>query len=222
MNFISIFDVIGPEMIGPSSSHTAGAAEIARMARKLFSSQPVSVIFTLYGSFAKTYRGHGTDKALLGGIQGFAPDDVRIRQAFEIADKSGLKYEFKIDDEGDGGHPNTADILLTDKDGKTLFIRGWSIGGGKIKIVKINNIKVEFTGEYSTIIVKQDDKPGVIAHLSTCLANHNVNIAFMRLFREAKGLTAYTIIESDEQIPREILEEIKSHEYIKNTTLIQV
>lgn len=222
MNYISIFDVIGPEMIGPSSSHTAGACEISLMARRLFNYEIKKVTFTLYGSFARTYLGHGTDKALLGGIQGFKPSDIRIRNAFELADESGLKYDFIIDYENDGGHPNTADILMEDLDGNTLFVMGHSIGGGKIKIVRVNDIEVDFTGEYSTIIVKQRDLPGVVAHLSTCLAEHNVNIAFMRIFRESKGETAYTVIESDEQIPNSILSKLEAHENVLSTTLIQV
>ena len=222
MNYISIFDIIGPNMIGPSSSHTAGAASMALLTRKLFKKEPVKVTFTLYGSFAKTYSGHGTDKALLGGILGFSTDDVRIRDAFKIADERGLKYEFIIDDKTETNHPNTADMLLEDADGTTGFVRGESVGGGKIKIVKINNIDVEFTGEYSTLIVRQTDKPGVVAHITKCLSEHNVNIAFMRLFREEKGQTAYTVIESDQHIPDSIEALIMNHEYVHSTKVVQV
>lgn len=222
MNYISIFDIIGPNMIGPSSSHTAGAASMALLTRKLFKKEPVKVTFTLYGSFAKTYIGHGTDKALLGGILGFSTDDVRIRDAFKIADERGLKYEFIIDDKTETNHPNTADMLLEAADGTTGFVRGESVGGGKIKIVKINNIDVEFTGEYSTLIVRQTDKPGVVAHITKCLSEHNVNIAFMRLFREEKGQTAYTIIESDQHIPESIEALIMNHEYVHSTKVVQV
>ena len=222
MNYISIFDIIGPNMIGPSSSHTAGAASMALLTRKLFKKEPVKVTFTLYGSFAKTYIGHGTDKALLGGILGFSTDDVRIRDAFKIADQRGLKYEFIIDDKTETNHPNTADMLLEAADGTTGFVRGESVGEGKIKIVKINNIDVEFTGEYSTLIVRQTDKPGVVAHITKCLSEHNVNIAFMRLFREEKGQTAYTIIESDQHIPESIEALIMDHEYVHSTKVVQV
>ena len=147
MNYISIFDIIGPNMIGPSSSHTAGAASMALLARKLFHNEPVKVTFTLYGSFAKTYHGHGTDKALLGGVLGFHPDDERIRDAFSIATERGLIYKFIVDHKTVADHPNTADILLEASGGEKLFVRGVSVGGGKVKIVKINNIDVEFTGE---------------------------------------------------------------------------
>lgn len=222
MNYISIFDIIGPNMIGPSSSHTAGAASMALMARNLFKKEPVKVTFTLYGSFAKTYSGHGTDKALLGGIMGFATDDIRIRDAYEIADQRGLKYEFVIDDKTHTNHPNTADMLLEAEDGTVGFVRGESVGGGKIKIVRINNIDVEFTGEYSTLIVKQTDKPGVVAHITKCLSDNDVNIAFMRLFREEKGQNAYTVIESDQHIPESIEEKIMEHEYVHSTKVVQV
>lgn len=222
MNYTSIFDVIGPNMIGPSSSHTAGAVSIALMARKLFHGEIARVDFTLYGSFAKTYRGHGTDKALLGGTLGFSPDDIRIRDAFAIARKMGVEYTFTENHENLGYHPNTADILLTGTDGSQQFVRGVSVGGGKMKIVKINTIDVDFTGEYSTLIVKQKDTAGIVAHISRCLAEQNVNIAFMRLYREAKGETAYTIIESDQMIPPGIIDSINTHENIYETIVIQV
>ena len=122
MQEISLFDVIGPNMIGPSSSHTAGAAAMALLARKLFAKEPVRADFTLYGSFAETYSGHGTDKALLGGVMGFHPDDVRIRESFRLADEAGLIYQFSIDRKTEVSHPNTADILLTAADGTAQLL----------------------------------------------------------------------------------------------------
>lgn len=221
MNFLSIFDVIGPNMIGPSSSHTAGAVSIALMARNLFSEKIQKVTFTLYGSFAKTYQGHGTDRALLGGILGFTTDDERIRDAFEYAKEMGVSYQFVIDEQTVTNHPNTADIELTGLTGRKMSIRGESIGGGKMKIVRIDNIDVEFTGEYSTLIVHQQDKPGVVAHITQALSEQNVNIAFMRLFREDKGAAAYTVVESDEKIPVEILDRIRTNENVSDLMLIQ-
>lgn len=222
MDFISIFDVIGPNMIGPSSSHTAGAVSIALLARKMFQKPIKKVTFTLYGSFSKTYHGHGTDRALLGGTLGFATDDVRIRDAFSIAKNLGVAYSYIIDEKTPTNHPNTADILLESDSGEILTVRGESIGGGKVKIVKINEIDVEFTGEYSTLIVKQTDKPGVVAHITQCLSNHNVNIAFMRLFREDKGAVAYTVVESDESIPTSLLNEIEDNQHVHELMLIQL
>lgn len=222
MNFLSMFDVIGPNMIGPSSSHTAGAVAIALMARKMFPEEIKKVTFTLYGSFAKTYRGHGTDRALLGGILGFSTDDERIRDAFEYAKEMQIDYQFVVDENTQTNHPNTADIELLGVNGYTLSIRGESIGGGKMKIVRINHIDVEFTGEYSTLIVHQQDKPGVVAHITQALSEQEVNIAFMRLFREDKGANAYTVVESDEPIPEEVLDKIRTNPNVDNLMLIQM
>lgn len=222
MNFLSIFDVIGPNMIGPSSSHTAGAVSMALVARKMFPEPIRKVRFVLYGSFAKTYHGHGTDRALLGGILGFSTDDARIRDAFDIATQMGISYEYIPDEETITDHPNTADIYMTGVNGLEMMVRGESIGGGKIKIVRINNIDVEFTGEYCTLIVRQTDTPGVIAHITQCLSNQGVNIAFMRLFREDKGATAFTIVESDEIIPEQILAEIKQNPNVHDLMLVQM
>ncbi len=222
MNFLSIFDVIGPNMIGPSSSHTAGAVSIALMARKLFSEEIKSATFTLYGSFAKTYQGHGTDRALLGGILGFPTYDERIRDAFLHAKEMGVDYKYIIDEHTITDHPNTADIDLVGISGRKMSIRGESIGGGKMKIVRIDGIDVEFTGEYSTLIVRQIDKPGVVAHITQALSDYNVNIAFMRLFREDKGKTAYTVVESDEAIPETVLDRIRDNQNVSDLMLIQL
>jgi L-serine dehydratase len=223
MEFISIFDVIGPNMIGPSSSHTAGAASMALLARKIFKpSVPAFVRFTLYGSFAKTYKGHGTDKALLGGIMGFSPDDERIRDSFRIAEETGFRYEFTVDEKTETEHANTADIFMDDGNGYTFQVRGVSVGGGKIKLTKFNDIDVDFTGEYSALIVRQIDRPGVAAHITKCLAEANVNIAFMDLFREDKGETAYTVIQSDETIPEYVVNEIAQFDKIENVKLVQI
>lgn len=222
MNFLSIFDVIGPNMIGPSSSHTAGAVSIALMARKLFAEEIKSVTFTLYGSFAKTYQGHGTDRALLGGILGFPTYDERIRDAFLHAKEMGVEYKYMIDDQTVTNHPNTADIDIVGVSGRKMSVRGESIGGGKMKIVRIDGIDVEFTGEYSTLIVRQIDKPGVVAHITQALSEQNVNIAFMRLFREDKGKTAYTVVESDEAIPEDVLDRIRQNQHVSNLMLIQI
>ena len=222
MSFVSVFDVLGPNMIGPSSSHTAGAAVIAHLAQKMITPPLVKADFTLYGSFAKTYHGHGTDRALLGGILGFETDDIRIRDSFKIATERGLKYTFTPCDTETEVHPNTVDIRMENSGGRVMTVRGESLGGGKVRISRINGVAVDFTGEYSTLIVKQIDRPGVIAHLTSCLSHQNVNIAFMRLFREAKGAAAYTIIESDEYIPETIVDEIRRNSCVLETTVIQL
>lgn len=222
MSLISVFDVIGPNMVGPSSSHTAGAASVARIAGKLFQKEIKDVVFTLYGSFAKTYQGHGTDRALVGGIMGFETDDLRIRDSFQIAREKGLHFRFEKNTTEDEVHPNTVDIRMTGIDDSVMTVRGVSVGGGKIKIVKLNDVEVEFTGEYSTLIVIQNDKPGVVAHITNCLSQVNANIAFMRLFREQKGARAYTIVESDEKIPEEVLDGIRKNVNVEDLMLIQI
>ena len=144
MSFISVFDVMGPNMIGPSSSHTAGAARIALLARKLLTGSLKKVEFTLYGSFAKTYHGHGTDRALLGGIMGFATDDVRIRDSFQIATDNGIEYSFIPNNVETDVHPNTVDILMVNEEGQEMTIRGESLGGGKARLCRINGVEVDF------------------------------------------------------------------------------
>ena len=221
MSFISVFDVLGPNMIGPSSSHTAGAAVIAGLARKLIAPPLARVDFTLYGSFSKTYHGHGTDRALLGGILGFATDDARIRDSFQIAGERGLAFSFTANETETELHPNTVDIRMENTAGQVMTVRGVSLGGGKVKIVRINGVEVDFTGEYSAVIVVHRDEPGVVAHITRVLIGHNVNIAFMRLFREYKGHTAYSIIESDGSLPDGISGQLMGNPNIQDVMLVQ-
>ena len=196
---------------------------MALLARKLFPGEIKSVHFTLYGSFARTYRGHGTDRALLGGIMGFETDDLRIRDSLSIAKEQGLHYSFSVSAQEDATiHPNTADMEIEGTKGEKLFVRGVSIGGGKVKIVKLNQIEVDFTGEYSTLVVSQTDKPGVVAHITKVLSERNVNIAFMRLYREERGARAYTIVESDEKIPEDVTEKIRENPCVSNVILVQI
>ena len=221
MSFISVFDVLGPNMIGPSSSHTAGAVVIANLAHRLIAPPLKKVEVTLYGSFAKTYRGHGTDRALLGGIMGFATDDVCIRDSFRIAQERGLAFSFVPNEVETEVHPNTVDIRMENGAGQVMTVRGESLGGGKVRIVGINGVKVDFTGEYATVIVVQQDKPGVVAHITKVLSDRGVNLAFMRLFRESKGHTAYSIIESDGHLPEGIDQELKVNPNIHDVMIIQ-
>ena len=221
MSFVSVFDVLGPKMIGPSSSHTAGAAVIAYLAQKMIAPPMVRADFRLYGSFAKTYRGHGTDRALLGGIMGFETDDVRIRDSFQIAEERGLKYKFTPCDAETDIHPNTVDIRMENATGQVMTIRGESLGGGKVRISRINGVQVDFTGDYSTVVVVQQDKPGVVAHITKVLSDANINIAFMRLFRESKGCTAYTIVESDGHFPEGIVEPLRENPNIKDVMIVE-
>ena len=211
MSFISAFDVMGPNMIGPSSSHTAGAARISYLAQKMIEGPLKRADFILYGSFAKTYRGHGTDRALLGGIMGFSTDDMRIRNSFDIAHEKGLEFSFTPNEQETDIHPNTVDICMENEKGQKMTVRGESLGGGKVRIVEINHVQVDFTGEYSAVIVIHQDTPGVVAYITKCLSDRNINIAFMRLFREGKGDIAYTIVESDGKLPENIVPAIREN-----------
>lgn len=206
-----IFDIIGPNMIGPSSSHTAGALRIAYLAGRLIPGGAKKVEFTLYGSFAHTYRGHGTDRALLAGIMGFGPEDLRIRDSFRIAQEQGLEYRFHVDTVTTGLHPNTVGIALTGADGHTIHVTGVSVGGGSVRLRELDGVEIDLSGEYDTVVVKQYDKPGVVAYITKTLSDCGVNIAFMRLYRENRGKLAYTIVEADQPIKRETVHRIREH-----------
>ena len=220
MAFYSVFDVIGPNMIGPSSSHTAGANVIGYLAHQLAPDVITKVTFRLYGSFAKTYHGHGTDRALLGGILGYRSDDERIVESFRLAKESGIEFSFVPDFSETEVHPNTADILMECKNGKTMTVRGESLGGGRARICRIDGVEVDFTGEYHAMLVIQNDRPGVIAHITHCLSESKVNIAFMRLFREEKGNIAYTFVESDDPIPEEVTPAVKLNRNVHDVVII--
>ena len=218
---MNVFDIIGPVMIGPSSSHTAGAAVIGALAGKIMTPPIKKVEFTLYGSFAKTYQGHGTDRALLGGVMGFATDDTRIRDSFRIAQERGIAYTFTPNETETDIHPNTVDIRMENETGQVMTVRGESLGGGKVRIVRINGVSVDFTGEYSSVIVIQQDQPGVVAHITKVISDLGINIAFLRLFRDAKGHTAYTIVESDSRLPEDILDALRENPNIRDVMLVQ-
>ncbi|MER2000601.1 MAG: L-serine ammonia-lyase, iron-sulfur-dependent subunit beta [Lysinibacillus sp.] len=211
MKFTSVFDIIGPVMIGPSSSHTAGAARIGRVARDLFGRQPKWAKIHLYGSFAETYRGHGTDVAIIGGLLDFDTDDERIKTAFEEAKQAGLTFEF-IPEQAHKEHPNTARIVMGD-DESELSVEGISIGGGKIEVSEVNGFKLRLTGGMPAIIVVHNDRTGCIANVANCLAMHDVNIGHMEVSRIERGLTALMVIEVDQNIDDRIIEQIS---YIPN------
>ena len=194
MNEIGTFDILGPNMIGPSSSHTAGALRIAFVAGRMVE-RAVSVKFVLYGSFARTYHGHGTDRALVGGILGYHPDDERIRDSFEHAKEAGLAFSFEENFTDKEIYPNTVDIYVTDKDGSVVSLRGKSIGGGNAVITRLNGVDVELTGNYCTLVVEHVDKKGTLAFVTTVLSAYDLNIGSLRLYRESKGKRAYAIIE---------------------------
>ncbi|CAH0295401.1 L-serine dehydratase, beta chain [Peribacillus simplex] len=212
MKYRSAFDIIGPVMIGPSSSHTAGAARIGRVARTLFGKQPKKAIISLYGSFAKTYRGHGTDVAVVGGILDFDTDDERIPASLTIAEEAGMEVTFTIEDTV-MDHPNTVKIRLFDED-KEIELVGISIGGGTIEITELNTFKLKLSGENPAILVVHNDVFGIISSVSTVLANHEINIGHMEVSRKEKGQMALMVIEVDQKIKGEIMKEIEGLENV--------
>ena len=219
MNEIGTFDILGPNMIGPSSSHTAGALRIAFIAGSMVE-KAVSVKFELYGSFARTYHGHGTDRALVGGILGYQPDDERIRDSFDHAKEAGLEFEFIENFEEKDVYPNTVDIYVKDANGAEVTLRGESIGGGNAVITKLNGVDVELTGNYNTLVVEQVDQKGVLAFLTTVLSANDINIGTVRLFREGKGKKATTIIEVDSEIPTQVTAALYSMDAVKNVIIV--
>lgn len=208
MKNYSVFDILGPIMIGPSSSHTAGAARLAKVAALIAGKDIESVQFVLHGSFAKTYKGHGSDKALVAGILGMDPWDDNLKDSLAIAEKLGLVVEFVEGNLGDV-HPNTVKFIITRQDKKTVEIVGSSIGGGNIIIFEVDGESVEFTGKYPTIIINHRDIPGMISKVSTILYDENINIALMKVYRNSKGLKAAMVFETDSIVPEEVINKIK-------------
>ncbi|MBU5316005.1 L-serine ammonia-lyase, iron-sulfur-dependent subunit beta [Clostridium bornimense] len=219
MKNYSAFDILGPIMIGPSSSHTAGAARLGKIASTIAAGDIVEVRFMLHGSFAKTYKGHGTDKALVAGILGFDPWDEEIKESFEIARARNIKFSFE-EVVMEGAHPNTVKFIIKKVDNSISTITGSSIGGGNVIVTEINGMDIEFTGEYPTLIINHKDKPGMISKVSTVISNDNINIAFLKVYRSKKGKSASMIFEMDNTIPETIVEEIKEINDIESVTII--
>ena len=220
MKTLGLRDIIGPVMVGPSSSHTAGALAIAKMARNLCAQPPARVTFTLYGSFAHTGSGHGTDKALVAGMLGFDACDLEIRDSFSIARDRGLDVEFVRETRRDAEHPNTVDIVMEEPDATRLEVRGVSVGGGAAVITRIDDIDVDVTGEHTSVVIRQRDERGVLAHIASCIAERGVNIATTRMYRTRRGATAYTVMETDDAIPPQVRSLIAEHESILDVRVI--
>jgi L-serine dehydratase len=218
MKYRSVFDIIGPVMIGPSSSHTAGAARIGRVARTMFGKEPKWAQIFLYGSFAKTYKGHGTDVALIGGLLDFDTFDTRIVEALNIAEEKGIVVEFHEED-AVPDHPNTVRLQIGDEESQ-LELVGISIGGGKIEIVEINGFKLEISGNHPAILVVHNDRYGAIAAVANILAKYEINIGHMKVGRKEKGQEALMTIEVDQNVDNTILEEIKHLPHIMKVTKI--
>ncbi|OOM80815.1 L-serine ammonia-lyase, iron-sulfur-dependent subunit beta [Clostridium sp. BL-8] len=219
MKGIGVFDIIGPIMIGPSSSHTAGAARLGKVARSIADGEIAEVTFLLHGSFAQTYKGHGTDRALVAGILGMEPSDERLRNSMELAKEKGIEFLFKEADLGDV-HPNTVKFIMRTKDDRHCEVMGSSIGGGSIQIIEVNGNEVDFSGMYETLIIDHKDVPGVISSVTSILYSENINVAFMRVFRNHKGKEATMIFEMDNKVNDELMQKIKNIELVYNAISI--
>jgi L-serine dehydratase len=211
---VSLLDIIGPVMVGPSSSHTAGACRLGLLARCLVGGTPQSARIELHGSFARTGEGHGTDKAIVAGLMGFRPDDDRIRTALEIADKEGLDFRFEKTTLDDDAHPNSVRMTL-DRNDRHAVMTGASLGAGRVLVSDIDGYPVEVTGNYNTIVLVAEDIPGSVARIATLLANHRLNIATLRLTRQQRGGDAFMVIEIDDEPGPEVRDEIRALPWVR-------
>ncbi|MCI7736659.1 MAG: L-serine ammonia-lyase, iron-sulfur-dependent subunit beta [Clostridiales bacterium] len=217
---MNLFDILGPVMVGPSSSHTAGAVRIGRIARRLLGEDtPARAEIGLSGSFAATGHGHGTDRALVAGLLGMQPSDERIAVSFDIAQREGMDYSFSRATLP-GEHPNTARLTLTGRSGKTLTIVASSLGGGRIMVVEMNGLRANFSGDLPTLIVQNRDQPGHVSEVTSMLAHKGVNIATMQLYRDYPGGNAVMIIETDKAVPPEGIAWLERSEGITRVTFV--
>lgn len=217
--FRSVFDIIGPIMIGPSSSHTAGAARIGKMVRTIFGNQPKEVDIYLYESFAKTYRGHGTDIALIGGLLGMEPDNERLADSFQLAHESGMEVCF-IPLKEKAEHPNQVKMVVSDEYHQ-LSITGISIGGGNIQISEVNGFRINLTLGTPTFLIIYQDIPGMVAKISQLLASQNINIGTMTVTRDAIGQNAIMLIEMDQPNVQQLTEQLKNVPTVKSVNFFQ-
>ena len=220
LKFQSVFDIIGPVMIGPSSSHTAGAVRIGKIVSSIFGEDPTEVEFQLFNSFAQTYRGHGTDLALVAGILGMDTDDPRISNSLEIAHERGIRIVWSIQKESNAPHPNTTTITVKN-DHKTISVTGISIGGGNIQVTELNGFAISLNMNTPTIIIVHQDVPGMIAHVTEALSRYDINIAQMNVTREKAGEKAIMIIEVDSRNCDEAIELIRQIPHLHNVNFFQ-
>lgn len=220
MSNLSAFDIIGPIMIGPSSSHTAGAVRIGNLAKEIVDNKLKNVKIYFHGSFKETYKGHGTDKAIIGGLLGLKTDNRNIKKSFELAEKEGFSFEFiptKLEDV----HPNTMKLEIIDQDDVLTTIIASSIGGGNILVTELNGTEVKLNGEYYTLITFHNDHPGLIAKISEILQIYNLNIAEMEVLRKEKGSQATAIINLDQKVESKVLELMKDIPGVNNLKLVK-
>lgn len=218
---MTIFDIMGPIMVGPSSSHTAGAARIGRIARRLLGTAPVSAELLLHGSFAATGAGHGTDRALVAGLLDMGPDDPRLPRAFALAEEAGMAVKVGVVSLR-GAHPNTVLLRVADGAGRTLEVNASSLGGGRVRVNAIDGLEASFTGEMPTLIIRNEDRPGAVAEVSAALSERGVNIAAMQLYRNMRGGLAVMVIESDQPIPPAVVEHLRRSPGIVRVTYLNM
>jgi len=218
---MNIFDVIGPIMIGPSSSHTAGAVRLGNLALAILGESVKEAVIGLHGSFSQTYRGHGTDLALSAGLQGWATDDIRIPKAFETAKQAGISISFTTINLGDFAHPNSVRFWLTGVKENTCVMTGSSIGGGRVVVTNIDDFPVEFSGDFPAILTMHRDRPGAIALVTSILSTQGVNVAQMKVFRKQKGGLAAMIVETDQPIDDTAFEAIGKLPHMQSVRRIQ-
>lgn len=211
---VSLLDIIGPVMVGPSSSHTAGACRLGLLGRGLVSGTPQKALLELHGSFARTGEGHGTDKALVAGLMGFKPDDERIRTALQIADKEGLDYHFEKTTLSEGSHPNTVRMTLEHGDINATLV-GSSLGAGRVLVTEIDGYPVEISGNFHTIAMIAEDRKGSIARITGLLADHDINIATLRLTRKRRGGDAFMVIECDDAPGEKVRDELRALDWVR-------
>ena len=214
---MNLLDIIGPVMVGPSSSHTAGAVRIGRVSRKLLAEEVKEAKIYFHGSFLATGKGHGTDKALIAGLLGMQVDDSAIPDSFRIAEERGMRFSLEGIDLGDV-HPNSVKMNLTGISGRTLEVVAASIGGGRIQICELDGITAHFSGDYPTLIVHNIDQPGHVTEVTSMLAHKGVNIATMQLYRKSRGGNAVMVIECDQEVPKESLAWLERLEGILKVT----
>lgn len=218
MKFNSVFDIIGPIMVGPSSSHTAGAVRIAKIARDFLDEEITWARIYLYGSFAKTYKGHGTDLALVGGLLGFNTDDRRMRDSFNIAKDKGMEIEF-LEDTAAAEHPNTVRLQIGNET-NNIEVVGISIGGGKVQITELNGFVLRLSGNHPAILIMHNDRAGAIASVTKILAKHHINIGHMEVNRKDVGKEALMVIEVDQNVDDCILLELEKADHIQQVSKI--
>ena len=217
---MNILDIIGPVMIGPSSSHTAGACRLALLAAGILGSLPRQAEIILHGSFARTYKGHGTDRALAAGLMGWEPDDPRIPEALTVMHASGLQFHFVAGDLGSSVHPNTVAFRMQDAGQHFCEVIGSSIGGGQVRVTSVDGFPVELTGMLPALLIPHQDEPGVIAMVSSILAMKGINIASMRVFREGKGGIASMVIECDQVVGEAVLRQLEKLDPVQSVRFV--